>query len=100
MFRKFKKIFKKIYRYVYCKVNPVGYAKSIGVKVGNGVKFYSPKYSMFSTEPWLIKIGDNVHITAEVMFLTHDGGTLVTKNLHESMKDFVICGNIEIGNNV
>ena len=50
---------------------------------------------MFSTEPWLITIGNNVFIGVGVQFLTHDMATLLFPE-----KDFVICGNIEVGNNV
>jgi acetyltransferase-like isoleucine patch superfamily enzyme len=31
----------------------------------------------FGTEPWIITIGNNVHITDGVKFITHDGGTLL-----------------------
>lgn len=95
-----KKIAKAMINKIHCRINPVGYARSIGVKVGDNVRFYGPNHHMFSTEPWLITIGNNVSITSEVQFLAHDGGTLVTKNLDETIKDFVICGNITIGNNV
>lgn len=55
---------------------------------------------MFPTEPWLITIGDNCHITYGVRFLTHDGGTLVVSADEYGSDPFVICGNITIGNNV
>lgn len=97
---KINKMLKSIVNKFYCKLNPVSYARSIGVKVGNNVRFYGAKHHMFSTEPWLITIGDNVSITSDVQFLTHDGGTLVTKNIDKSVKDFVICGNIVVGDNV
>ena len=31
---------------------------------------------MFSTEPWIIKIGENCNITADVLFETHDAATI------------------------
>ncbi|MFZ1290153.1 MAG: hypothetical protein WAR79_08680 [Melioribacteraceae bacterium] len=36
---------------------------------------------MFGTEPWIITIGNHVHITREVLFITHDGGTLLFRQL-------------------
>lgn len=32
---------------------------------------------MYSTEPWLVSLGDNVHLTNGVRFIIHDGGTLI-----------------------
>lgn len=81
---------------IYCKINPVGYAKKLGVKVGKNVHIYGANRGMFSTEPWVIKIGDNVHITKEVQFLTHDGGTLIIK---EHIGDYILTGPIVIGDN-
>lgn len=82
---------------IKCKTNPVGYAKSLGVKLGNNVRFYGCKPNMFSTEPWLITIGNNVYIASDVQFLTHDAGTLITQ---KEVPGFVITGNITIGNDV
>ena len=62
------------------RINPVRFARKIGVKIGNGTCFYAPEYGMFSTEPWLITIGNNCHITYGVRFITHDGGTLTISN--------------------
>ena len=80
-----------IQKRLYCKLNSIKYAKVLGVKVGNGTVFYGPRAEMFSTEPWLITIGRNCHITAGVTFCTHDGGTLSVRN---KCGPFVIVGNI------
>ncbi len=58
---------------IFAKLNHVGYAKKIGVNLGENVKIYGNPYGMFSTEPWCITLGDNVHIAKEVLFVTHDG---------------------------
>lgn len=52
----------------------------------------------FGSEPYLIKIGDNVRITNGVRFVTHDGGMWVLRNL--GIPDIDKFGTIEIGNNV
>lgn len=94
------KILRSLYIKFQCKRNPVEYARKLGVQIGGGSKFYAPSPDMFSTEPWLIKIGNNCHITYGVRFLTHDGGTLVISPDEYDSNPFVICGNINIGNNV
>lgn len=86
---------KKISNILSCKSNAVKYFSKRGVKFGKNVRIYCPKPGMFSTEPWLISIGDNVFIGIGVQFLTHDMGTLLFPE-----KDFVICGNINVGSNV
>jgi acetyltransferase-like isoleucine patch superfamily enzyme len=52
---------------------------------------------MFGTEPWCITLGNNVHITKEVLFITHDGGTLLFRNI---IPDLEITAPIKVGNNV
>lgn len=90
-------IVKYIYKFVWSKVSPLGYAKHLGVNIGNNVRFYGMKPNMFSTEPWLIKIGNDVFITADVTFVTHDGGTLI---LRKEVNDLELTAPISIGNDV
>lgn len=52
----------------------------------------------FGSEPYLIKIGDNVRITNGVRFVTHDGGVWVLRNM--GLNNIDIFGRITIGNNV
>lgn len=84
-------------RFIHKKITPIGYAKSLGVKIGDNVHFYGMKVNMFSTEPWLITIGNNVHITADCCFVTHDGGTLILRN---EVPDLELTSPITVGNNV
>ncbi len=95
--RKIVKILKYIYNTVLTKIDPIAYAKAIGVNLGKNVKFYGMKPGMFSTEPWLITIGDNCYITANCQFVTHDGGTLI---LRKQVPDLEITAPISIGNDV
>lgn len=90
-------IFKFIYYSVWTKINPNKFAKHIGVRLGNNVRFYGMKPSMFSTEPWLITIGNDCYITANCQFITHDGGTLI---LRKEVPDLEITAPITIGNDV
>lgn len=82
---------------VRAKLNPHGYVRSLGVKVGDNVHFYAVRPGMFSTEPWLISIGNNVYITAGCQFITHDGGTLI---LRKEIPDLEITAPINVGNDV
>jgi acetyltransferase-like isoleucine patch superfamily enzyme len=79
------------------KTDPVGYARSLGVRVGEGSRFYGMRVGMFSTEPWLISIGNNVHITADCQFITHDGGTLIVR---KEVPDLELTFPISIGDDV
>lgn len=57
----------------------------------------------WGTEPWIISIGDNVHITNGVHFITHDGGTLLFRKEVpdlEITKPIVVGNDVYIGNNV
>lgn len=45
-------------------------ARYLGVTVGEGCRIYSKS---FGSEPWLVRIGDRVTVTAGVVFITHDG---------------------------
>lgn len=57
----------------------------------------------WSTEPWIITLGENVHITDGVKFITHDGGTLLFRDRVpdlEITKPITIGDNVYIGNNV
>lgn len=97
---KLKKKISRIKNKMLLKISPIKFAKSIGVKIGDNSKIYSSDIGMFSTEPWLISIGNNVHIAYGVRFITHDGGTLVIDYHKYGKEPFVICGNIEVGDNV
>lgn len=89
----------RIARAIYLKVlqifAPNKYLKKTGVKHGENVCLYG-KVS-FGSEPWIITLGNNVHITNDVRFVTHDGGTLLFRN---EVPDLEITKPITIGNNV
>lgn len=97
MIRNIKLAFFYIVNQVKCKINPIGYARGLGVKIGKNVNFYGMRPGMFSTEPWLISIGDNVYITNGCQFVTHDGGTLI---LRKEVPDLEITAPIKIGSDV
>lgn len=77
------------------KFSPVSFARKKGVNMNGRVMFYG--IPRLSTEPWLITLGDNVHITKDVEFLTHDEGTLLFR---DKIPDLEITKPITVGNNV
>lgn len=97
----FKAFYRNVYRVIYGKFHPIKYAKKIGVNFKGNVHIYG-KVS-WSTEPWIITIGDDVYITDGVKFLTHDGGTLLYRKYVSDLeitKPITIGNQVYIGNNV
>lgn len=83
-------------------MDPVRYARSVGVRVGQGVHFYGATPGMFGSEPWMITLGDNVHIVSGCNFVTHDGGVLILRHRYpdlEVTKPIVVGSNVYIGIN-
>lgn len=77
----------------------VSYLKKIGVSIGDNLYIADPIHCNIDvTRPWLLKIGDNVSITDNVVILTHDFSYSVISKC--SMGTFPSCGQVIIGNNV
>lgn len=98
-----RRIYRKLYALLIGKISPVRYAIKIGVnfKDPSTVKIYGKVG--WSTEPWLMTIGKNVHITDNVKFVGHDGGTLLFRHLVpdlEITKPITVGDDVYIGNNV
>ena len=80
--------------------SPVERARALGVRIGRNVRLIEPISPVaFSTEPYLIEIGDGTTISFEVVFLTHDGATRVIRHLPDGNPETVIYGPIKIGRN-
>jgi acetyltransferase-like isoleucine patch superfamily enzyme len=62
-----------------------------GVQIGTGCWIHS---SSFSTEPWLVQIGDRVGISSGVQFVTHEGGAWLLRDRHPNLQVF---GRIRVG---
>ena len=85
---------KKIISYVYMRIDPIGYARKIGVKVGNKCRI---GITAWGSEPYLISIGNEVLISSRVSFINHDGATWVFRNKPE-YRGVSKFGQIKIGN--
>ncbi len=88
------KLITKVKRKILREINPLRYAREIGVDFGNDCKFIKPN---FGTEPWLIKMGDHVEVTNGVNFITHDGAVWVFRKDNPLLELFAP---INIGSNV
>lgn len=95
IWNRFLRIVLKPFIEFYRRVRPIKYAKRIGVNIGENPHFYGT--TSWGSEPWIITIGDNVHITGGCKFITHDGGTLIFR---DRVPDLEITKPIIIGNNV
>lgn len=75
------------------------YLTKKGIKLGENVKFYSPwTISIDTQRPWMISIGNNVHITAGCKILQHGyDWAVLQKKYGEVLGN---CGKVTIGNNV
>jgi acetyltransferase-like isoleucine patch superfamily enzyme len=70
------------------------YLRGLGMRVGEKCHINT---MAFSTEPYLVEIGNHVAIAAGTEFITHDGAIWCFR---EELKNADIFGKITIGNNV
>ena len=63
------------------------------MKIGSGCVIRTRNWG---SEPFLIEIGDHVHVTVGVSFVTHDGGVWV---FQQEIPEFDVFGRIRIGDN-
>ena len=98
----------KSLKYYYNRViirhfNPVKYAQKIGVNFSDAETIHIYGRVEWSSEPWIISVGNNVHITDGVKFITHDGGTLLFRDKIPDLditKPIVVGDRVYFGNNV
>ncbi|WP_421793329.1 acyltransferase [Hydrocarboniphaga effusa] len=88
-----RKAVKSLLLHYYKWKNPIKYARLIGVTVGDNCRLIRVS---FSSEPYLIRIGNHVSATA-TRFETHDGGVWVFRDRHPEID---VVKPITVGNNV
>ena len=89
-------LFDSIYKLLLLKVSEERrnkYLRRQGVQIGKNCKVHTVS---FSTEPYLVQIGDNARVTSGTIFITHDGA------VHCFREEIGggIFGRIKLGNNV
>lgn len=79
-------------------LSPEKYAKYIGVNIG--IDNFIPDKDCWSSEPYLITVGNHCQITMGVRLFTHGGGAVLRRNIPDFdafgkivIKDFVYIGN-------
>ncbi len=73
--------------------DPVRYFRSQGVEIGEGVEIFGANLFTFGSEPYLVSIGNQVTISHNVDFITHDGGMKVARLKYP---DAYLYGRIQI----
>jgi acetyltransferase-like isoleucine patch superfamily enzyme len=91
-----RKIFNALYKLFILKVSEErrnNYLRKQGIRIGKNCLIHTVS---FSTEPYLVEIGDDVRITSGTIFITHDGAV---HSFHGELGGGIF-GKIKIGNNV
>ena len=99
LFKTIVKKFIKIY-YLYLKKDAIAYSKRLGVQIGEHCQILADPQVAFGTEPWLIKLGNHVDITAGVCFLNHEGAMWCARWIDERYKSHDIFLPTVVGDNV
>ena len=60
--------------------DPVRYFRSRGVEIGEDVEIFGANLFTFGSEPYLVSIGNQVTISHNVDFITHDGGLRIARD--------------------
>ena len=68
--------------------DPVRFARSLGVRVGDDCRFIATTVTSWGSEPYLITIGDHVTLTAGVRLITHDGAVWPFRRDHPEIDRF------------
>lgn len=93
VFKKIKGIIKFLRVTIeYKLIHPYDYAKKIGVNIGDDC--FVPDKGCWSSEPYLITVGNHCQITSGVRIFTHGGGQIARKFI----PDFDVFGRVTIGN--
>lgn len=92
-----RNIIYRIRRYIVHKSSSekkIRFLRKQGMKIGEGCALGTMS---FSTEPYLVEIGNRVGISSGTVFITHDGGIACFR---DDFPDDDVYGRIIVGNNV
>jgi len=93
VFRGLVQCIRKAHAILYSYLDPIGYARAIGVRVGKDCRLIGVH---FGSEPYLVTLGDHVS-AADVSFITHDGAVWAFR---EESPEVELFAPIRVGNNV
>ena len=74
--------------------DPVRYFRSQGVEIGQDVEIFGASLFTFGSEPYLVSIGNQVTISHNVDFITHDGGLRIARAKYPNA---FLYGRIQVG---
>lgn len=95
VFKKIKGIIKFLRITIEYKLtHPYDYAKKIGVNIGDDC--FVPDKACWSSEPYLITVGNHCQITSGVRIFTHGGGQAIRRFI----PNFDVFGKVTIGDYV
>jgi acetyltransferase-like isoleucine patch superfamily enzyme len=97
MLYRFVRLLKFPFSTVIARLYPVWFARRLGVRMNGKVTIYGSSYSMFSAEPFLVTLGDNVFISVDAKFICHDGGVLPFRNKYPTLD---LAAPITLGSNI
>ena len=81
-------LLKLLFRHTYSSEAYVNYIRNCGVSVGDDVKIFNPREVHIDlTRPYLLKIGNRVKITSEVIILTHDFSYSVFRSVYNDIQN-------------
>lgn len=85
LMRVLSKIAKFFFRRAYIAVfGKIRYLQRLGVQIGSGCEIIT-SVENFGSEPWLVKLGNNVTVTDGVKFITHDASTRLFRRNHPQL---------------
>ncbi|WP_309303376.1 acyltransferase [Vibrio fluvialis] len=90
-------ILRRVQNKILFKFNYINYFKRRGVNIGDDVIIIEPRQNMFGSEPYLVKLGNQVTVSLGVKFVTHDGGVCIFRN---EFKNIDVFGPISVGSQV
>lgn len=101
MISKFFIYFRYWFNYLFVhNANKISFLRSLGVGIGSGCDILT-SISNFGSEPYLIRLGNNVTITGGVIFITHDGSSRVFRDSETRwVNGMGIYGAIDVGDDV
>ena len=96
------KIYRKLIRiwYLYIRKDRITYARKLGVRMGERCQLLCDPLFAFGTEPWLIRLGNHVDVTAGVEFLNHEGGIWCARGIDSKYEPLDKFLPIVVGDNV
>ena len=80
--------------------NMTEYARYLGVNVGSKGRIIADAKKAFGSEPWLITLGNHVHVSADVKFFTHEGAIWCIRGIDPTFEKMDAFAPIKVGNNV